>query len=166
MTSIFFNAWRIISAIIVLALLMLFYVGLPESLAIKHNEVGRPIAFMDKQNFYYLTVAVVVGFNFLVTLLRDAIIKLDYKKVAPNSSWAATPERLTNEIKSWSNALMAIVNTFLIFIMLGIRSINVEVSQNLDRNYDWLLIGGAIALLIVLAYLPIRLLFTKPSAEI
>lgn len=165
MTSIFFNAWRIISAVIVLVLLMLFYVGLPDSLAIKHNAVGRPISFMDKQNFYYLTVAVVVGFNVLVTLLRDTIIKLDYIKVAPNSHWAANPEKLTSQIKSWSNALMAIVNTFLIFIMLSIRSVNVEVSQNLDRNYDWLVVAGAIVLLLVIAYLPIRLLFTKPSLE-
>ncbi|HEY1056095.1 MAG TPA: hypothetical protein VGE24_13195, partial [Emticicia sp.] len=79
--------------------------------------------------------------------------------------WAKDPEALKNLLESWFNAFIAVINTFMVFFLIALSRINRTEDQKLDINYDWLIIGGAVALLIVLFFLPIRLLYTNPATK-
>ncbi|MBK9511828.1 MAG: hypothetical protein IPO04_21560 [Cytophagaceae bacterium] len=149
-----------------LTVVVLFcYANLPESIAINFDSKGNPVGFISQQQFFYWTAGLIFFVNFLVSLLRNSLIKLNFKALNPESAWANHPEATKNLISTWFNAFLAIINTFLIFVVLGINNINSDQSQRLDFNYNWFIIGGAALLLIIIFWLPVRLLFTNPPQE-
>lgn len=165
MTTIFFNIWRKASLFFAVAMLLFCYTTLPDVIAYVHNDLGEPIKFVDKQIFFYTSAAIIIVFNLLMGIAKDAIANLDFAKINPNSEWAQAKESLTILIGGWFNAFMAIVNTLLVFIFLGLNSINRSNEQMLDRDYSWLLLFLAMVLIVLIFFLPIRILFTKPSTN-
>ncbi|MGR3811506.1 hypothetical protein [Jiulongibacter sp. NS-SX5] len=163
MTDVITRILKFSSLAIVLIMLMLCYIQLPDSIAITHNEIGRPTAFIDKQNFFYVGVAVIVGLYLLFGLLKNSLVKADFSKLNPQSTWAKAPEKLKNLLGGWSDVFLAVINVYLLFTLLAIKETNSEASQNLFRNYDWFLIAGAVALIIMIFYVPLKLLFTDPK---
>lgn len=120
---------------------------------------------MDKQNFFYISVAVILGINVLFGLLRGKALSINYKALSGKSEWAAKSEQLKSLLAGWADAFPAVINTYLIFVLFGLYSTNKDVAQNLDRDYGWFLILGAVLLLILLFFIPIRILFTSPKAD-
>ncbi len=165
MTNIFFGFWRKISFIISIAALFFVYTSMPDTIAVKHNENGAPIAFIEKQSFFYIAAGLLLGINLLMSALKNNLIKLDYSKINKNSLWANSKEQLDALFSGWIEAFLAINNTFLVFCMFGLNSINSTVSQKLDFNYNWGIILGAVLLGIFIFILPIRLLFTDPKTS-
>ncbi|WP_341226265.1 hypothetical protein [uncultured Arcticibacterium sp.] len=162
MYTVIFNYWRRAAFLFLLGLLLFCYVGFPDSIAYKHNGVGRPIGFIDKQNFFYLSVGVIVGLNFVFGLVKSQFEKIDFRKLFPNSPWGASQEYLKSLLSGWFNAILAFINTYLVFVLMGLKSINMEVEQNLDRDYSWFLIIGAIVLIGLIFSVPLKILFSKP----
>ncbi|MCA0364083.1 MAG: hypothetical protein LCH67_08565 [Bacteroidetes bacterium] len=165
MINIFFRFWKIGSFLLLTVVVLFCYANLPEKIAINFDDNGNPVGFVSQQQFFYWTAGVIFFINFLVSLLKNAIIKLNFKALNPNSLWANQPQATTSLISTWFNAFLAIVNTFLIFVVLGINNINSDKNQMLDFNYNWFIIGGAALLLIIIFWLPVRLLFTNPPSE-
>jgi uncharacterized membrane protein len=165
MSDIFFKTWRIVSFLFLIVVLMFCYVQLPDNIAVSHNESGEPIGFMDKQNFFYLSVGVIVGINFLFGLLKGRFAQINYSRLAPKSEWAEKPLQLKSILGSWADAFPATVNSYLIFVLFGLHATNLENAQNLDRDYGWFLILGGFILLILLFFVPVRILFTSPKPE-
>ena len=165
MINIFFKFWKI-GSLIVLTLTVLFcYTNLPESIAISHDSKGQPIGFITKEQFFYWTVGIIFALNFFMSLLEGALLKINFKGLNSNSAWANSSEALKNLLKGWFSAFLALVNTYLVFVILGLNNINSRKAQTLDFNYNWLIILGAVILMILLFIVPIRLLFTNPPAE-
>ncbi len=165
MTNFFFKSWRIVSFGFVLIILMFCYVQLPESVAVIHNDLGKPIGFMDKQNFFYLAVAVILGINVLFGLLKGKALGLNYEQLSLKSQWVAKSGQLKDLLTGWADVFPAVINTYLVFVLFGLYTTNRDVSQNLDRDYGWFLILGAVLVLVLVFYLPLRILFTSPKPE-
>lgn len=163
MTNIFFGFGKRISLVILAMVVLFCYTNLPESIAISHDAFGKPEKFTEKQNFFYWAAGMVFGFNFLMSLLNSQLQKIDFSKINPSSKWANNPQSLKSVFNGWISGFVATVNTFLIFVILGLNNINSNKGQKLDFNYNWLLILGAFLLLIIIFILPIKLLFTNPK---
>lgn len=164
MTKIFFNFWRKIGFALALATILFCYTTLPDSLAITHTETGEPEGFISKETFFYASAGILLFFNFLVNALRDQLVKVNFGKVNPMSEWAKQPEKFRAFLVNWFNGFLAFMNTFLVFVLLGLYNVNSNRGQRLDFNYDWLMIFGTAVLLFILFYLPLKLLYTNPSA--
>ena len=145
--------------------LMLCYFTLPDNAAIHHDEKGNPDGFIDKQTFFYFTFGIIIAFNFLLNLLKTQVLKINFAKVNPLSDWAKNPQKLNSLIEGWFNAFVAITNTFIAFVLIGLRRINGTDGQKLDFDYNWLLLVGFGLLIGLIFFLPLRLLFSKPSED-
>ncbi|MFT6879686.1 MAG: small basic protein [Psychromonas sp.] len=142
---------------------MFCYLGLPDSIAFKHNGAGRPIGFIDKQTFFYVSVAIIVGLNLLFGLIKSQIAKVSFERLLMVNPWSKHEEQLKLIISGWLDAIPAFVNSYLVFVLLGLQTVNNEVAKNLDRDYTWFLIAGAIMFMVVLFSVPLRILLSPPS---
>ncbi len=165
MINIFFSFWRKTSWIFVVLTLFFVYVGLPESVAVQHNEAGRPMKFLDKQNFIYIAGGLLLGINVLLGLVRSSVGKVNFQNKQTGNAWLDTEGALTKLVSAWSDAFLACINTYAVFALFALRSINTDVQQSLDRDYTAMIIFGAILLFVLIFALPIRFFFTKPSAD-
>lgn len=164
-SHIFFSFWRKVSMPILAITLVVCYFIFPDDVAIHHTSSGRPDDFIGKQDVFYIAFAVIIALNFLLNLLRTQMQKINFAKLNANSAWAKNPEALKNLLEAWFNAFIAVVNSFMVVFLIALNRINRTEDQKLDLNYDWVIVGGAVALLIVLFYLPIRLLYTNPATR-
>jgi hypothetical protein len=165
MINIFFRFWRITSVVIISLVILFCYKSLPESIAVAHNDKGFPIDFIDKQQFFYWAAGIVFFLNFLMSLLLSQILKVDFKKTIPQSAWTNHSTALKDLFKGWVSAFLALTNTYLIFVVLGLNNINSNKNQMLDFNYNWLLILGVLMLMGLLFFLPLKILFSNPPKE-
>ncbi len=164
-SNVFFNFWRKISMPLLVLSLTLCYFAMPDNAAIHHDEKGNPDGYIDKQTFFYAACGIIIVFNFLLNLLKSQVIKIDFAKLNPLSIWAKNAPKLNGLIEGWFNAFLALTNTFMVFVLFGLRRINSGEGQKLDFDYNWLLIAGATLLIILIFFLPMRLLFSNPSKE-
>ncbi len=164
-SNVYFNFWRKASMPILVISLITCYFTLPDNAAIHHDAQGNPDGFIDKQTFFYVACGVVIGFNFLMNLLKAQVQKVDFSKLNPASIWAKDRQALNALLEGWFNAFIAIVNTFIIFSLVALKRINATDGQKLDFNYNWLLIVGLVLLMVLIFFLPIKLLYTNPSEE-
>ncbi|AWV99924.1 hypothetical protein [Arcticibacterium luteifluviistationis] len=162
MYTVIFNYWRRAAFLFLLGLLLFCYVGFPDSIAYQHNGVGRPIGFIDKQTFFYLSVGIIVGLNLLFGVVKSQFEKIDFQKLIPNNAWTSNQEQLKDLLSGWFNAIQAFINTYLVFALMGLKSINLEVEQNLDRDYTWFLVIGAVVLIALIFSVPLKILFSNP----
>ncbi len=145
--------------------LIICYFTFPDDVAVHHTSSGRPDDFISKQTFFYVAFGVIIGLNFLLNLLRTQVQKINFARLNASSAWAKEPETLKHLLEAWFNAFIAVMNSFLIVFLIALNRINRTEDQKLDINYDWVIVGGAVVLLIVLFYLPIRLLYTNPVTK-
>lgn len=165
MTNVFFKFWRIGSAALVTIVLLFCYTTLPDTIAFGHDEAGNAVNFVEKQKFFYWAAAVIFGVNFLVGLLENAVVKLDFRSLLKNSSWGKYPASTRAFFKGWFSAFLAFVNTYLVFVILGLNNINSTTYKELDFNYNYLLLLGLLIMLIILVFIPYKLLATEAPAN-
>lgn len=145
--------------------LIICYFTFPDDVAVHHTSSGRPDDFISKQTFFYVAFGFIIGLNFLLNLLRTQVQKINFARLNANSVWAKDKEALKYLLEAWFSAFIAVINSFLVCFLIALSRINRAEGQKLDINYDWLILGGGIVLLIVLFYLPIRLLYTNPATK-
>lgn len=165
MISIFFGFWRKASMAVLIATILFCYANLPDSIAVTHDESGRPVGFLEKQYFFYIAAGVTVFFNLLMGALKKQLIRINFVKLNPDSAWAKNKSSLDDLIGGWFDAFAALVNTFLVFVLFGLNSINANRGQMLDFDYNKIMLLAAVILMILVFFLPLRLLFTNPSAS-
>ena len=145
--------------------LIICYFTFPDDVAVHHTSSGRPDDFISKQSFFYIAFGFIIALNFLLNLLRIQVQKINFAKLNANSIWAKNADALKPLLEAWFNAFIAVVNSFLVCFLIALSRINRAEDQKLDINYDWFILGGAVVFLIVLFYLPIRLLYTNPATK-
>ena len=165
MANIFFKFWRIGSILLLTVVLLFCYTALPESIAVGFAEAGDPLHFINKQQFFYWSAGVILGVNFLLGILENALQKLEMGRLLGSTSWGKNPGGAKSFLKGWFSALLAFINTYLVFVLLGLYNINSDKEQKLDFNYNYLLIIGVLILLIILIYLPYKLVATQAPDE-
>lgn len=165
MTNIFFGFWRKAGFAMALATILFCYSTFPESVAITHAETGEPTGYISNQAFFYWSAGILLAFNLLLIALRDQLLKLDFQRVNPVSEWAKQPKKLAALLKGWFDGFLAFVNTYLVFVLLGLYNVNSNRGQKLDMNYNWIMIFGVAVLIFILFFLPLKLLYTNPSTE-
>lgn len=133
------------------------YVGFPEKIAVNFDEGGLPIGFINKQQFFYWTIGVISGVNFLFLLFKNSIQKVNFKNVF-TGSFQPDSDGIKSFFKGWTSALLAFINTYLVFVLLGLKKINATVEQTLDFNYNYLLWVGILIFLIILLFIPLKIL--------
>lgn len=163
MKAVFFKFWRRFSFFFVLAILIYCYSILPDDVAVRHNEFGRPVGYVEKGTFFYVAGGVIVLFNLLMGLMKTATLEVDFLKLNPNSIWAKAKEALTDTLRNWFDGFTGTINTILVFILLGLNGVNRQVDQALDRDYSFVLLAAGIIVILAIFFLPLRLLFTNPS---
>jgi ABC-type transport system involved in cytochrome bd biosynthesis fused ATPase/permease subunit len=163
-SNILFGFWRKISLPFLSLTLIVIYVTLPDNIAIHHDEKGNPDRYTNKQTLFFTVVAVGLVFNFLTLMLKNQMKKIDFSKLSIASPWMKS-EKTQPMIAAWFDAFIAFVNSFIALTLIAVNRINHRDGQTLDINYNWFLIGGAIILMILIFYLPLRLLFTSPAEE-
>jgi len=165
MANIFFKFWRVGSILLLTVVLLFCYTALPDSIAVGFSESGDPVNFVNKQQFFYWSAGIILGLNFLFGILESALLKLDFGRILRSSSWGKNPGSVRSFLKGWFSALLAFINTYLVFVLLGLYNINSGKEQKLDFNYNYLLILGVLILLIILIYLPYKLIATQAPDE-
>lgn len=162
MTAVFFKFWRRASFFFVLATLFFCYSTLPEDVAVRHNEFGRPVGYIDKSTLFYVVGGIIILFNLLVGLMKNATLQVDFLKLNPSSIWAKAKGSLDSLLTNWFDGFMATINTILVFILLGLNGVNRQIDQALDRDYSLVLLAAGVIVIFALFFLPIKLLFTNP----
>lgn len=148
---------------ILVASLVTCYFNFGDNVAVHHDAKGNPDGYIGKETFFYVACGVVIVFNLLLNLLKAQIQKIDFNALNPNSIWAKNRESLNGLIEGWFNAFIAVVNTFIIFVLMALKRVNASDGQKLDMNYNWLLLAGLAILMLLIFFLPIKILYTNPS---
>lgn len=165
MTNIFFGFWRKAGFAMALATILFCYSALPDNIAISHAETGEPTGYISKQAFFYWSAGLLLAFNLLLLAFRDQLLKLNFQKINPVSEWARHPKQLTTLLKGWFEGFLAFINSYLVFVLLGLYNVNSNRGQRLDMNYNWFMILGVAVLIFILFFLPLKLLYTSPPPE-
>ena len=141
---------------------MIGYTTLPEDVAVRHNEFGRATGYVEKSTFFYVVGGIIIVFNLLMGLMKDATLKVNFAKLNPSSVWAKAKDALDRLLLYWFDVFMAAINTMLVFILLGLNAVNRQVDQALDRDYSMVLLAMGIVVLFLIFFVPLKLLFTNP----
>jgi len=145
--------------------LIVCYFTFPDDVAVNHTSSGRPDDFISKQDFFYISFGIIIIFNFLLNLLKTQVLKLNFKQLNQNSAWAKNTDALKTLLTTWFDVFIAVINSYMILFMLALSRVNSSKDQRLDINYDWFVAAGAVVLLAVIFYLPVKLLYTNPETK-
>ena len=154
---------RYLSIFAFIIVLLFTYRGLPDDVGVHFGADGRGDGFLPKNQVFYLFGTIMFSLNILVVLLVSNVKKLPpttFKSI-PNKDWLQDPTQLIGVVINWLNFLPTIINVFLLLALRALLALNDERSFNTD--YSYLLVVGAVFLMIWLFYLPIRILYTKPK---
>lgn len=145
--------------------LIVCYFTFPDDVAIHHTSSGRPDDFISKQDFFYIAFGIIILFNFLLNLLKTQVLKLNFTQLNQNSVWTKNTDALKQLLTTWFDVFIAVLNSYMILFLLALSRVNSSEDQRLDINYDWFVAAGAVVLLVVIFYLPIKLLYTNPETK-
>jgi uncharacterized membrane protein len=163
--QVFFRFWRLASLPLLVIILLYCYYILPDSTAIHHNNLGKPDGFVSKETFFYVTTAVIIVFNVVISALKDAFLKLPNSAFPQENIWTKNREALNRAVEGWANLFVAVINSYLVICIIGLGKINRSEGQVLDMNYNWILLLGGVLLMLVVFYLPLKLLYSQPKVD-
>lgn len=164
-TQVFFRIWKAASLPLLVATLLICYFNLPDQVAIHFSDKGQPNGFINKQELFYWAVAIIMLVNLLMSAFGRSLTKLLQKAIPKNLVWSQSPIQTLKVSEGWTNGLTAILNTFLILCLVALNKVNGEENQLLTFNFNWILIVTAILFMLILFYLPYKILYTKPTEE-
>lgn len=164
--TLFIRTWRIMAILGFLISLFTSYVSYPEEVAVRFDDTGRAIQYVNRETLFYVAIAI-----FLISLTSLRALGRMFPRVPsaslpiPNQAeWTAHRSQLNTVFINWFYALTAAIST-----VLGLGLFVLSLLNQADRvvrfiDYAGLLPICTAIIIIVLAALPIRL-FLKPSAD-
>lgn len=164
-TQVFFRIWKAISLPLLVATLLLSYFNLPDQIAMSFKADGKVDQLINKQVFFYWSVAIIMLVNVLMGAFGRSLKKVLIKVLPKNLNWSQTPIQTKKLAEGWVNGLTAILNTFMILTLIALNKANATDDQYLSFNFNWLLIVTFVIFMLIVLYFPIKLLYTKPSEE-
>ena len=162
--NLFARIFRVLSLVLVIVAIFLSYFSFPDTVAV-HHEHGKAVGFFPKNQMFYYMTGLVVVFYTLLTAFVNVFKKLpDSAMKFPNAStWLQNRNELNERVANWSGIAQGFFNTFFSLTLYTLTMVNLSETKRTIANYQWILIVGGFVLLIVLFWLPIRLLFSKPK---
>ncbi|MGF7217083.1 hypothetical protein GGR92_003256 [Spirosoma lacussanchae] len=162
----FVRVWRILSILGLLFALFNSYISYPAEVAVRFDELGTAIQYLDRETLFYIAVAIFLVNNTLINAVARLFPRVPASKLPiPNQAlWAAHRDQLNEVVVNWFYALMAAINTILGLSLLVISLLNRSDRGQLAMDYAWLMPLSTVILIVVLAALPVRL-FMKPTAD-
>lgn len=156
--------FRVLSFILVIFAIFWAYFGFPETVAV-HHQNNKAIGFLPKNSlFYYLTGLVLLN-NLLLNIFAGVFQKLPNSSLKfPNASaWLQNRLELNQRITNWTKITQGLFNTFLALVVYALAMVNLTETKKTIDNYQWMLAIGGFVLLVILFWLPVRVLFGKPQ---
>ncbi|GAB4026419.1 hypothetical protein [Spirosoma koreense] len=162
----FIRTWRILSILGFLVALFSSYVSYPEEVAVRFDELRRPIQTINRETIFYLAVAIFIINNTLINVVAKLFLRVPTAQVPiPNQNiWVAHRSQLNEIFKNWFYALTASINTVVALGLFVLSLLNRSDRSMQPFDYAWLLPVSTLILISVLIGLPIRLLM-KPDAD-
>ncbi|WP_229368226.1 hypothetical protein [Fibrisoma limi] len=149
-------------------LLSLFtsYVSYPGAVAVRFNEIGQAVQYVDREAVFYIAVAIFLINNTLISTVARLFTRVPIGQIPiPNQPlWADHRAELNEVITNWFYAIMSAINTILALALFVLSLLNRSDLTATPINYAWLLPLSTLILAAVLIALPVRLLI-KPAAH-
>ncbi|WP_027302919.1 hypothetical protein [Rudanella lutea] len=161
----FVRAWRIISVLGLVFILINSYISYPSQVAVMFNSAGLATQYLDRETLFYAAVAIFLINNVLINSIARLIPKLPTEKIPVAAAWASHRDSLNEVLVNWFYALMAAVNTILALSLFVLSMLNRSDFQVDGYTYGWLLPLSVFILASVIIALPIRLILMKPSSN-
>jgi hypothetical protein len=162
----FVRIWRILSILGLLFALFNSYISYPEAVAVRFDDQGIAVQYIDREIIFYIAVAIFLINNTLLSTVGKLFPRVPTDKIlVPNPTLWASHRRQLNEIfANWFLALTAAINTVLALSLIVLSLLNNSSRTLQSYDYAGLLPISTAILIIVLAALPIRL-FMKPDND-
>ena len=162
----FVRVWRTLSIVGLLFALFSSYISYPGEVAIRFDDLGTPIQYIQRERLFYGAVAIFLVNMVLIRAVGKLFLKIPSSNVpVPNqSAWAKHREQLNEIVTNWFSALQAAINTVLGLSLLVISFLNRSDRGLQPVDYAWLLPLSAFILISVLIALPIRTAM-KPAVD-
>ena len=158
------RVWRFISIVALLVSIFLVYFNLPEKVAV-HHENDKAVEFMPKNTIFYIAVGLAIGINLLLGFLEKIFPNIPNTSFAflQATGWYNHRTELNMRFSNWIRMLQGCMNFMVCLTLYALVMVNIPDTNKTITNYEWILMVGAVALLIWLFWLPIRILFLKPK---
>lgn len=128
---------------------MYIYAGMPEKIALFSDVDGNPQNFISRNNFFYISLGVIV-------IVNGLFITYNYfAKTVKNESTS----QYMDSLRVWSNGLLALVNIFFITALIFLSAFNSL--ERLDLYNIGLIIYVALGLIFLWTLGIIRVLMQK-----
>ena len=166
-TGIFFvRVWRIVSILGFLLSLFSSYISYPESVAVRFDELNRPIQTIGREVIFYLATAIFIINNTLLRAVAKLFVRVPMESLPSfvQERWAGHRSELNEIITNWFSSLASAVNTVMALGLFVLSSLNRGDRSMQAYDYAWLLPVTTVIFIAVLVSLPIRLL-QKPSDD-
>lgn len=162
----FVRVWRIMSIVGLLFSLFNSYISYPEEVAVRFDDRGVAIQYVNREIIFYLSVAVFLINNTLINAIGRLFLRVPTDKIpVPNqAAWAVNRRQLNGVFTNWFSMLMAAINTVLALGLFVLSLLNRADRSMQPYDYAWLLPISTAILIAVLVALPIRL-YMKPGDD-
>ena len=107
-------AFRNLSLLILLIILIYIYASMPEQIAMFTNADGDPGYYVSRNSFFYLSLLMIVVVNGVF---------LAYSYFAKSAKTEGT-EKFLESLRVWANGLLTLVNIFFITAMIFLSAFN------------------------------------------
>jgi hypothetical protein len=163
--NLFARVFRVLSFVLVIVAIFLSYFSFPDTVAV-HHEHGKAVGFLPKNHMFYYMSGLVLVLYFLLSALINVFKQLPDKAIKfPNAeAWLGNRAELNERVANWAGITQGLFNTFLSLSLYALTMVNLTETKRTITNYQWILIVGGFVLIVVVFWLPVRLLFGKPKA--
>lgn len=158
------RVWRFLSVVALLVSIFLVYFNLPEKVAV-HHENNLAVEFMPKNTIFYIAVGLAIGINLLLGFMEKTFPAIPNTSFAflRATGWQTHRAELNMRFSNWMRMLQGCMNFMVCLTLYALVMVNIPDANKTITNYQWILMVGAVALLIWLFWLPMRILFIKPK---
>ena len=157
--------WRWLSVLLVLGALVWTYSLFPDMVAVDFSETGLAERYLNKENVFYIIMALFLVNNVVIAGLARQIPNIDaeHLPILNRKTWAQHRSILNELLVNWIYCLVAVINTIIGFSLFALATINSTNFKMDVFDFSWIYYTG-MALMIMVFLLPLRLLWT-PGPE-
>jgi hypothetical protein len=164
-TTFAIKVWRWLSIIFVVGALLWTYSLFPELVAVDFAQTGLAERYVDKEQIFYITMALFLLNNVIISAFARHIHKVDpsHLPIPKRNAWSKNRPELNEHLVNWIYCLVAVINTIIGFSLFALATINSNQYKMDVFDFSWVYYGG-ILLIVIVFLLPLRL-FQPPVPE-
>lgn len=157
-----FKTARYLTLISVIIMLFLKYYAMPDMVAVNFNKYNSVSGFLPKDQFFYLTTAILISINLFSPILIAIVKKLPYTFFEKFNGRMQNSKATKEIIENWINLTMALVNILILLSILVLAKLNSTEYINNVSDFKWLAYFGIISLIAILIYPIFKWIFISP----